>query len=92
LIYRSSASDSAADLNLCIGRGENCLDLDGVVSTSRDPIQVNDVKVMESVLSPCTGYPDRIGYTQQLLVIGVSRDLYTGSSPQVKRGNCYHPR
>jgi hypothetical protein len=61
LINRGLTSDSSPDLNFRIGGGENCLDLRCVLPSSSDAIKVNDVKMMESILSPSTGDPNGPG-------------------------------
>jgi hypothetical protein len=59
--------------------------------SSSDAIKVNDVKMMESVLSPSAGDPNGVRDAQQLLVVRVGGKLDTGRFSQVECGNCDHP-
>jgi hypothetical protein len=90
LVDRITAFDSAANLYLDIGCGQDCLNLGGVVSTSRYRIEVNEVEMTESVLSPGDGNPNRIGDPDDFLIIRAGGELDARASAQVKRGNCDH--
>jgi hypothetical protein len=91
LINRRLASDSSPDLNFCIRGGQNCLNLGRVLSSSSDSIEVDDVKMMESILSPSAGNANRVRDAQDLLVVRVSGELDAGCLSQVECGNCDHP-
>src|SRR4051812_47001464 len=90
LLDLAPAPDSAADLHLDIGSAEDCLNLGGVVTATGNPVEVDDVEVVESILSPGDCDPNRIGYANQLLVIRAADELDTRPSSQIKRGNCDH--
>ena len=85
------ASYSPSQLYLDVGRSENGLNFRRVVPPSRHCIQVDQVKVPESVLPPGNGDSDRIGNPDKLLVVGTSRELNAGAASEVERGNCDHP-
>jgi hypothetical protein len=90
LVDRISALDSTAYLYLDIGRGQDCLNLDGIVSTSGYRVEVDEVEMTESVLSPSDGNPDRIGDPDDFLIIRAGGELDARASAQVERGNCDH--
>jgi hypothetical protein len=69
LINRRLTSNSSPDLDFCICGGENCPNLRSVLSSSSDSIEVNDMEMMESILSPSAGNANRVRDAQQLLVV-----------------------
>src|SRR5438270_6198329 len=44
-------ADSAADLYLDVGSSEYCLDLGSVVSVTANPIEIDNVQMMETILT-----------------------------------------
>lgn len=66
---RFPALDSAPNLHLDVCRTKDGLNLGRVVATSRHGIQINDMQMTESVLSPSDSYPDGIGDADYLLVV-----------------------
>ena len=91
LVNGCLAPDSSPDLNFRIRGGQNCLNLGRVLSSSGDSIKVNDMKVMEPILSPGAGDANRVRDAQQLLVVRVGGELDAGRFSQVERRNCNHP-
>jgi hypothetical protein len=90
LINRRLTSDSSPYLNFRIRSGENCLDLGRVLASSSDSIEVNHVKVMESILSPSAGDANRVRDSQQLLVVRVGGELDASCVSQVECRDCDH--
>jgi hypothetical protein len=90
LVDRVSALDPAPNLHFDIRRAENCLNLWRVVAATGYGIEVNEMQVAESVLSPCYRDTNGIGNANYLLVVRADSELYARASPQIKRGNCDH--
>jgi len=87
---RFPAPDSASDLHFDISCPKDRLNLGSIITTSRHSIEIHDMKVPETVLSPRDGDADRVGDSNHLVVVGAGSELYASATAQVKRGNCDH--
>jgi hypothetical protein len=87
---RFPALDSASDLHLDISGPKNGLDFRSVIAASANGIQVNDMEVSKSILSPGDSYSDGIGDADDFLVVRASGELHARASAEVKRRNCDH--
>ena len=89
-LNRVPASYSSSDLNFGVCCAEDPADFRVVVAAKHDPVEIDDVQMVKSVLPPCESNADWVRDSDQLLVVGVSSKLDTGSTTQVERGNCDH--
>ena len=78
---RVPASYSSSDLNFGVCCAEYSADFGVVVATEHDSVEIDDVQMVKSVLPPGEGNPDWVRDSDQLLVVGVSGKLDTGSAP-----------
>jgi hypothetical protein len=74
-----------------VSSSKNGLDLRLVVSTPRDRIQIDEMKVSKAVLSPGKGDSDRIRNSNDFLVVRARGELNTGAASEVERRNRDHP-
>jgi hypothetical protein len=81
---------SPSQLNFDVSCGEDGLHLCRVIAASSHCIQVDQVKMPESVLPPCNGDSNRIWNPNKLTVIRTSRELDAGPASEVERRNCDH--
>jgi len=66
------------------------LNLGRVIAASGHCIQVNQMKMPETVLPPGKGNADRIWNSDELLVVGSGDELDAGAASQIERRNCDH--
>src|SRR3954465_10373009 len=90
LLDELPASDSAADLDLYLSRAQYSLNLGGVATAAGNGIEVDDVEISKSVLSPRCCDSHWIRNADHFLVVGAARQLDTSAAAQVERGNCDH--
>jgi hypothetical protein len=90
LLHEVAASDSTANLYFYVGRAEQCLNLRGVAASAGDRIEIDDMEISKTVLSPRGRYSHRIRNPDYFLVIGAAGKLNTGTAAQIERGNCDH--
>jgi hypothetical protein len=77
-------------LNFGVCCAEDPADFRVVVATEHDSVEIDDVQMVKSVLSPGEGNANRVRDSDQLHVVGIGSELHTGPTPQVERGNCDH--
>jgi hypothetical protein len=77
-------------LHFDVRRSEDRVNLGSVVAASRYSIEIHDMEMAETVLSPRDCDSDGIRDTDHLFVIGAGSELNAGAATQVKRRNCDH--